>query len=134
MTSALVVLAGQQLCRRFAVWRTFSPMAGEYEECQMPDEYPTSARGITIKQFGTVLHTTAINKSGDIEWTGVINMNPLNPNIGDGTFHYKGTNDCGTHFIQRDPKTRNFIVLGANTSHPAGNKRFNMLWRRRCKG
>lgn len=48
--SALVVLAGQQLLRRLAVWRTFSPMADEYQECQMPDGNPIFAMGITIKQ------------------------------------------------------------------------------------
>jgi hypothetical protein len=125
--SALVVLAGQQLFRRFAVWQMFSPIAGEYQECEMPDGNPTSATGITIKQRGAVLHTTAINENGEVEWTGVINMNTLNPNVGDGTYHYSGRNDCGSHHVQRDPKTGDFIVLGANTSHPDASRRFNML-------
>ncbi len=128
LTAALAVVTGQVILRKFRDWTTFSPMGGEYDECAMPTGSPTGGT-VKIQSSGTILHTTATNKGGNVEWTGIINMNPLNPNVGDGTFHYKNKFDCGTHHVQRDPKTKDFIVLGSNTSHPEGNQRFTMLWR-----
>lgn len=107
-------------------------MAGEYEECVMPTGMATGGT-IKIRTKGTTLVTQAVNKTGHVEWSGVINMNPLNPNVGDGTYHLRGEYDCGVHHIQRDPETHDFLVLGSNTSIPDGKKGWNTLWRRNAK-
>ena len=130
VVSALVVLIALRVIKWFGDLITYCPMAVAYEECEMPTKAPTSGT-IRINSKGPKLRTEGIRKDGYVEWTGVIHMNPLNPNVGDGVYHYIGKSDCGTHHIQRDPDTKDFVVMGSNVSHPDGQQRFNLLWRRR---
>jgi hypothetical protein len=132
VVSAILVLVGLRLYRAYWAWKTFSPMAGNYEECTMPSGAPTSGT-IKIKSKGTTLLTEAVKKDGHILWRGVVNMNPLSPNIGDGVYSTVGSFDCGTHHLQRDPETKDFVVMGSNKSDPDGKERFNLLWRRKTK-
>jgi hypothetical protein len=129
VVSAVFVLLLQRCYRLYRNSKTFSPMEGDYSECVMPTGTPTGGT-VKIKATGTTLSTEALNETGHVEWYGTINMNSLNPNVGDGTYHYRGRYDCGVHHIQRDPETHDFLVLGSNTSLPDGKKEWNMLWRR----
>jgi hypothetical protein len=107
----------------------FGSMVGDYGECLLPEGKPTGGT-IKISRKGTRLVTKAANSSGHVEWTGVVNMDSQNPNVGDGTYHYGGKRDGGVHHIQRDPETLDFLVLGSNTTLPGGAKGWNTLWRR----
>jgi hypothetical protein len=130
LASAVVVLLVQKLYSMYWAWKTFSPMAGEYEEYTMPTGAATTGT-INIRSIGARLITQGIKNDGHVMWTGVINMNPLSPNVGHGVYNMVGKFDCGTHHLQRDPETNDFVVMGSNTSHPDGKERFNLLWRRR---
>jgi hypothetical protein len=130
VVSAIFVLVGLKVIRWLGELMTYGPMAGKYEECEMPTETPTSGT-VRIKSSGSKLKTEGISKDGEVEWNGVIHMNPLNPDVGDGVYRYVGKQDCGTHHVQRDPETQDFMVMGSNTSHPEGKERFNLLWRRK---
>lgn len=133
VASALVVLATFRVLRWLGDLITFGPMAGEYEEREMPAETPTSGT-IRIKSKGSSLHTEGVRKDGHVEWKGVIHMNPLNPNVGEGVYRHVERTDCGTHHVQRDPQTKDFVVMGSNMSHPDGERRFNLLWHRKQNG
>jgi hypothetical protein len=130
IVSAIVVLVGLKLWRQYSAWKMFAPVAGEYEECTMPAGTPTTGT-VKIRTKGAQLLTQGIKKDGHVEWAGIINMNPLSPNVGDGVYNAVGKFDCGVHHVQRDPETKNFVVMGSNTSDPEGKERFNMLWRRK---
>jgi hypothetical protein len=130
IVSGLVILLSLWLYRAWNERRTYSPMSGEYDECEMPAGIPTSGT-VKIKSQGSKLLTQGVRENGQVLWTGVIHMSPYSPNVGDGVYQYCGTNDCGCHHIQRQTESGDFVVLGSNTSHPEGKERFNMLWRRK---
>jgi hypothetical protein len=132
IVSAVCVLVLQQLHRLNRERKLFGSTVGDYEECTLPDGKATGGI-IKIVRKGTCLLTTAVNSTGHVEWTGLINMNSQNPNVGDGTYHHPGKWDGGVHHIQRDPETSDFLVLGSNTTLPGGAKEWNTLWRRQRK-
>jgi hypothetical protein len=134
IATASVLFLLSLLYKHFRQYLTFSPMEGDYDLCDFTDkagELAAKSPLGTVKSEvrSSTLHTRGISLENRVEWTGQIQMNLNNPNVGDGVYFDFEKTDCGTHHVQRNPETGDFVVMGSNTSHPHGVTRYNLIWK-----